>query len=475
MENQEVTNLGNNQGGIYNNSIQQNSEPTVQNMHVQVEGQVQTSVGETTVYNGNKANEVINAKYQNLTTDNTTVPQTPTQNSVNMQQEENTESTSIIEEPTVSDRLIVNVKELQKMVSQAKKLATGDTLILLSQVFYLVFDNNGLKITATNGNETVDIINRKTKYTQEVRISVDAKKFAELVSNITCEQVEFIYNDEQSILTLQTDNGYFRFSQAIDLSTGLPITLQHNFEFSYDDMKPLEYSALNELVNKTKPIRKFAEGFSVIEGVYFTDIAISTDSNLMLMQETLATLRDEEFFIGSVYLDLLSQLTIDNDKCRYTLVREEGKVIAIVVSDGSITFSGRTKENERIPVKTCRNFWKTDFVNKIKVSTSRCYNILKAVSIFVNHNNDNDNVLFTINGNSLEVKAIDGSAKDLIVCDNVSNYNVSIKLPIFKIMGIIQTITLPEFTISIDPNNSQCICFEYDNFKCIVALSTEQE
>ena len=95
------------------------------------------------------------------------------------------------------------------------------------------------------------------------------------------------------------------------------------------------------------------------------------------------------------------------------------------------------------------------------------------MSIFVDQNTDNDNVIFNVESNSLEVKSINGSAKDLIACDNVNNYNVSIKLPINKIIGIVQTITSPEFTISIDPNNSECVCFEYDNFKCIVALSSE--
>lgn len=464
MENQETTNLG----GIFNSAnVSSNNE--VGGVVVNNIPTYEMPTTNTSLYNGISSTEIPSV------TSVSNAIESEVQPAVDMKtvEEQPVVTNTEVKETTieVSNRLVVNTKELQKMISQAKKLAVGNILLPTTQVIYLVFGSEGFRVYATDSERTIDVVNKSRKFNQEVRISVDCKKFADLVSKLDDEETEFVYNEEQFTISVVTSTGSFIFPQSTDMTTGMPLQLDHKFKVNSESVQALEYNALVETINKSKPIRKSSEGDSSLQGIYFTDIIISTDSNLILMQDTLASLKNREFYMESTYSDLLASLTVNNDTCKLGLDVREGKIVGIVVSDDVITLSGPVKENTNIPLDLCKEFWNTSFDKKITIDTRKCMSVLQRVAALVNHNSDDENATFNIGLNGIEIITLNGEGRDSVSCNNETGYSTSIKLPIMNILNLLGTVVAPSFKISINPETQNCVCFEFDNYKCIVALS----
>ena len=127
------------------------------------------------------------------------------------------------------------------LVSQVKKIAKDEGLSPLTQICYIVVNKEGLRLYASNQDQTIDVLSDTYSYTTEFNISVSAKKFTDLVLNLDPGIVEFTFNTEQKVLILTTETGRFQFVEQADMSTGLTITIDHMFKGTTEQLEDIEF------------------------------------------------------------------------------------------------------------------------------------------------------------------------------------------------------------------------------------------
>lgn len=402
-----------------------------------------------------------NGPIQNMTSQVVEQPQQPT--------EVKTEQPK--PELVPSKDVIISVKELQELVSRCKKVAVNEPLIPLSRLFYIVIGKDGFSISADNIAHTITTVNRARSYEKDIKMCVDAVKFGDLVMNLSEGLVRFEFDEMTHVLTLFTDSGYFKFSESVDSTSGTSITIQHRFTQDYDTMKSIQIKELKDTVNKTKPIRAAAGSEKQLQCIYFGDVVICSDGGLIFMQEGVPSLRDEEFFIDSKTADLFAAIDFEEDKTRAGIIKNEmGETQAVILNDSYTVLSVRTAEEVELPVDVCKNFWGKTFPDRVTLNTTECSAILKRAQPFIDVNSDAEFAEFSIVGNTLTLSTLSGQSKETVSAVNPENKTLNIKMPVKKILGILQTISESTYAMTSSLEMEECVCLTYGNYKCVVAL-----
>lgn len=372
-----------------------------------------------------------------------------------------------------SDEIIIGVKELQALVSKVKKVATNEPLIPISGIFYIVIDRNGFSISADNNVHTITATDKSRSYNKEVKICVDSAKFGDLVLALNDGMIKIEYDEVQHSITLYTDSGYFKFAESIDLTSGTSLTISHKFSKDYETMKPIKMEEFRDTIAKTRPIRTSA-GEKKLQGVYFTDLVLCSDNCLMFMQQGVPSLEGTEFFIDSRTADLMASISFVPDKVRIGTVNDtNGVAQAVILDDGYTVLSVRTTSETSLPVDVCRNFWNKTFPDTVTLNVAQCVGILKRAEPFININSDKELADFDVNGNKLTITTISGQSKETVEAANNQNASIHIKLPVKKLLNVLQTITGTTFDLTTSPETTQCICLTYDGYKCVVAAGQD--
>lgn len=379
----------------------------------------------------------------------------------------------------ITDKVIMDVKDLQKLVSQAKQIANDENLVPISQIYYLVVNKDGFRIFASNDAQVLDVVDTTYSYTQEFQIAINSKKFTDLVMNLDPGTVEFTFNEQQKILTLTTETGRFQFTEQADMSTGFSLTIDHKFKMDYNSMQTVDFEGLLDTIIKSKPIRTLANSMQQkgLNGVFFTKgLTLSTDSNLIFMQQAVQGFLDKDLGMSSALADLLTSLTFDNSNVRFGLVTGEiaqgVNVQGIVFTDGKVTISSPLIEQlDQSIIDVCMNFWNVDYNAKIVFDTKKIISILKRVSPFIEMGTDDDSVLYQFNGNTTTIESLGGSGLDTLYGENPGNYNGNFKLQVQRTLKVLGTITDSTFNLTINPQDLRSVCFSYGQYKCVASVS----
>lgn len=384
--------------------------------------------------------------------------------------------TKTVQAPAVVEgEIIIPTVLLREMIRVARKVGVYNNAQPQSEVLNLIIDNNGITMRTSNGPDDYECVDKTFSFTGNLTAAVDIKLFGDFMNTVSSISVKLDFDEATGVLTVITDTGTFKFPQRMDASTQLPVITTLKYDMNYDEMQPLNYNVLMDTLNLTKPVRDFAKGFETIRGAFFSDIVITSDASIMLMQDNITDFKNRDFFIGGELCDLIGSVEFNPLACKVGYVNDdEGNLRGIVVSDGRTKLCGPIDVQTDLPVELCKQFWgSTNFVKKINVSVQKCVNVIKSVIPFINANYDKDCIALEIEGNAVRVISRNGAAVDTIMGINTENYKtpVALLLPAVKLFKILQTVKSETFDIMIDPSNNDCICLQYDNFKCIVALS----
>lgn len=378
-------------------------------------------------------------------------------------------------QPIVQDRFIVSVDLLKKLVSNAKKVGIFDVYVPLSQVLDLTMDKNGITMITSNGQESYKCVDNTYVYTDILKCVVDISLFGDLVAALEGGDVEFTI-DDNNVLTLHTGTGKFKFSERINIDNGQPLHIDIKFEQPYEEMTSVDYTKLVEIINHTKPARSAATSMDSIKGIYFSDIIICSDQDIILMQQNLDNIQDKNFFISSSFSDLICSIDFDTEKFRLGFVKNEmNQVVGLILCDGRTTICGNVQPDTQLPVDSCREYWKQQFPNTISLDTNKCLKVLKKVKPFIKQGTESDATMFNILGDTLQIESLQGDAQDSIEAKNINSYVTKLRLSIVKMLDILQTVNSPTFDITIDPQSTNYICLSFDNFKCIMGLANDTQ
>lgn len=380
-----------------------------------------------------------------------------------------------VAQPIVKNEFVVSAELLKKLVANAKKVGVFDVYVTASQVLDLTMDKNGITMITSNGQETYKCVDNTYVYTDILKCVVDISLFGDLVAALEDGDVEFTI-DNNNVLTLHTSTGKFKFPERVDINVGQPLYLSMKFEQDYNEMTPVDYAKLVEIITHTKPARSAATSMDSIKGIYFSDIIICSDADIILMQQNLDNIQDKNFFMSSSFSDLICSIDFNTEKFRLGFVRDNMlQIVGIILSDGRTTICGDVQPDTQLPVDSCREYWKQQFPNTITLDTNKCLKVLKKVKPFIKQGTESDSTIFNILGDTLQIESLQGDAQDSINAKNVNSYVTKIGLPIVKMLDILQTVNSPTFDITIDPTATNYICLAFDNFKCIIGLSNDTQ
>lgn len=469
--NSQVTNLGNVQGntvGSIDNTPQTISLNNLQQENLQANAQVVNPTTTAQINNFNVTEQPVNSIPQPV---NEVVTTEHTQNiSVNEPVVDDVEQPINIQ-PIIQDEFIIDVKLLKRLVSSAKKVGIYDAYIPQSQVLNISLDRKGITLNTSNGDEDYECVDTTYQYTDILKAAVDINKFSELILALDTDTVKLSIGENNS-LVVNTGNGSFKFAERVDSDVGQPIISNLRFRKDYEELVPLDYNKLLEIINHTKPVRSFASSMETMMGIYFTDIVICSDTSIILMQENSKELVNGNFFLNSRFCDVLNTLDFNVANCRIGFNKNElGNTTNIIISDGRLTICGNVDSETGLPLDICREYWKQEFGTTVTMDTNKCLNVLKRVKPFVVNGQNTDKTTFAVVGNTLKVISLQGDATDSLDVQNSSSYNGSFELPFPKIFAVLQTINSPTFNLTLNKDINNCIGLEFDGFKCIIGLT----
>lgn len=374
----------------------------------------------------------------------------------------------------VSGDIIIPTVLLKEMIRVARKVGVYNNAQPQSEVLNLIINDKGITMRTSNGPDDYECIDNTFVFTSKIEASVDIKLFGDFINSVSCASVKLYYEDNSNVLIVATETGVFKFPQRMDASIQQPVITVLKYDMDYNDMKYLNYDALIEILNLTKPIRDFAKGFESIRGAYFSDIVITSDSNMILMKENDTDFRNGDFFVGGELCDLISNIEFNPLNCRVGFTRDDsGNLRGMIISDGRTKLCGPIDTQTDLPVDICKQFWNsTDFVKTISVNTHRVVNVLKSVIPFINASTDMDKISIEIDTNNMRILSNNKGAVESIPITNSSAYKTSVPLQVqaVKLYKLLQSVKTETFDIMINPNNDTCICLKYGSFKCIVGL-----
>ena len=407
------------------------------------------------------------------------VSDTPTQDNTVIKQEEPKTEARIPSQPVINDRFIVPVVYFKELISNASKAGSNESFLTTTQTINLFMNENGIRILTTSGDVDYECIDGAYRYTNKLEAYLELSQFVGLVSNLEDEgNIELIKNAETKALELKTETGgSFVFAEKVDPNStdSVPIVLDIRNKTNYEEMTPINYEDLVNVIQLTKPARDEALKISkIISGIMFAgNIIASSDGNILTMRENVKGLTDYEIALPYVYCNLLSSLDFIPDKVRFGATKDTtGRVVNVCFSDGRTTLTGILNKMEDIPYQPemCRDLWEQDYSKTVTLDTKKCYRLLNRIKPFVKIGSDNDYGEYKINGDILEVVTMEGTAQDVLNTVNEQGVVDTVYLSIEKVLKVLSSVSTPTFELSVNKGRNVA-CLKYEGFKSVIGES----
>lgn len=388
-----------------------------------------------------------------------------------------TVTTENVLEPIIKDDFRITTAVLRDIVNKARKVGKWEPMVVRTQVINLTLDKNGITVCTTSGKVDYEHTDRNYSFNKSINVCVDNKILGDVLNNITIGEIELVFDEVTKVLTIKSPENVdeqfsFPLPQRIDISTQQPIDLSLSLPLSYDTMIPFDYNKICNIINQSKPVRAFVSGRADFDGVYFSNLIISSDASIMLMQENDINIKDKNFFVSTEFCEYIATMPFNSNKTRIGFATDNsGNVYAINISDGDTTLCGTVTVTSGIPTEICQQFWNTPFNTKVSIDTKRMCNSLKRIIPFIDKISDDDGATFQIENNMLKVTPYSKIAHDTMMIENPSQLKIDINLSIVRMAKLLQAVKSNKFNITFNPENANCVCLEYDNYKCIVALA----
>lgn len=372
------------------------------------------------------------------------------------------------------DEFLVPVAILQKLVSKARKVGTYDQVRTVSQVIEIELGDFGIRVKASNGNLDYQNIDDNIKYTGSLKACVDIAQFGNLVNELDCEEVLLQY--ENSVLTVINPNtepaSRWPFPARIDLATQQVIELGLTFDMAYEDMTPVDFKAMVDVINEARPVRNLPQIDKDFAGVYFGNLVLSSDRNIVYMQDNQRILKTQKFFINKEFCDLITSIDFNSNNFRIGFTTNSvGEISALTLSDGKMVVCGNTDPiPENLNVSACESFWDMKFASSITINTKKFVNALKRVRPFMRNTNDNEFNSFEVSANSIRIIPDEASVVDTVMVTNPTGFKGTFRLHMTKMEMILNTIKPETFSMLVDPENDAMICLVIGDYKWIVAV-----
>lgn len=427
--------------------------------------QTQTTINQTTTLGSSVQSDITNVATVVATAEaQDTVPPTET-------------ATEIKEPVVITGDIVVPTILLREMVAQARKVGVANNMQPLSEVLNLIIDENGITMRTTSGRGKQDFecVDKRYVFKSKLSVSLDIRMFGEYLNAERNSTLTLKFVEAENTLYITTDTGMRKFAQRVDGSTHQPVENVLHFPVAYEDMINIDYARLKKLLDLTSSARDLATKsmYEYLKGMYCgDDIIVSSDGNIMIIQANDTEFKDKIFFLNNDLCSLILGINFNPTTFRIGITEANGAPAGMTISDGRTTICGPLSIEESFPVQPAKNFWNSKgFVQQVSIETRAFLDILKSVIPFVpTMGDDLDKVAISINGNEMEIKCLDGTAREVLDVINTSNFVTSkpISLPISKLEKLVGTIISDNFDFMVDIQADNCICLSYDGLRSIV-------
>lgn len=492
--NSNTINLGNNMGGaippvfgnsqITNNQIKEsivnnefiipntlNTDATRDEITTATVTTTTATTNETSYY---KAPEITGPIVQNMHLEESNVQE----NQINQENQVIQEKKEIIEPIHVEGDIEIPTVLLRTCLKNAKLVGKANNMEPKSEILNIEFGENGLILRTSNGKDDFECIDKSRVYSKSFKTSVDIKRFGDYIDNEDENVLRIIFHEDTGILDVVTNKGTFKFAQKVDPSTQLIALNNLAFDMEYNEMQSVDYNKFVEILNAGKLIRGLAskKGFSDLNGTYISNIFVSSDGVVMLLQENDLGFADKEIFMDSELCNLISSIGFNASTFKIGFKYTDGNLEGVMFADGSIKLC--TKNiliPDRFPVEPSKVYWENKkFIRNVDVNVKVLINVIKTVLPFISQY-DSDRLYISISGNNMNIKSRDKSANVTIGIVNTSNYssNGDLILPVTNLYSILQSTKSENITMLFSDEITNCMCIKYDNYKSILSFLDE--
>lgn len=198
-------------------------------------------------------------------------------------------------------KIIVKTSLIKDALRKASVVASCNELSPITEVVMLrVLDNGIMQVRATDRENIVTINVPVIEATQNLIITLKIAQIKPLIDRLSGDTTAFV--EENSIVTIISDSGKYKFSQAVDLTTNEVIVVPDvdMDSIPFAETKEIGGDRFSHALEVTYPLISGIQSESPYSGVYFGQfISSTTGADISSIRESFQDIFGEDVFIKS--------------------------------------------------------------------------------------------------------------------------------------------------------------------------------
>lgn len=323
---------------------------------------------------------------------------------------------------TNETELKVKIEKLQAYLRNISSIVSNEPRIGTADIVQFTFTENGLKVTASDGNSHIVQKDPTIRYQNEINFGMNRMELQELVMKLDGEQYA-IFNlvrteDNSNIIVTTSDGGEFKFEEKVDVdgsAVNLPIPEELNttpttFIEKYTEFKNNIKACA--IYAKTNPVGHPKYGVRGSQGRLF---AIGQAN--MIACKLPEEIKDYDFYIRADIAENLAGIEfgthVEVGLCKNPIDNPSiSKCIVIKGTNCAVMTSCYVDEyTGRLPVAMLDQVTNAQLVNKAIVNASSMYRAIDIVHIFNPNSADADKVRLQFANEKIKVTSFQNRGK----------------------------------------------------------------
>ena len=400
---------------------------------------------------------------------------------VNMQPQVNTTDTEPatqvessvppVVEPITENKFRVKLDTLRTIINNVGKAAVYDKVRPLTTVIQLKFSEEGFSVIATDGGNTAFQKDTSVKFTDELSVAVDANLLKNLVSKLSTEYVEIVFNQSNRTVDIIAD-GKFTLQEVYDKGTGEAVNIELPYTADENSFKIVDINLFKHLLSK---VSVFASNPSVnpnYSGIFCGNKICATDRFNIGIIENIEALSTEKFYLDPSFVDLLLNLEF-GENTRIAVVKSGANDLgeAIIVQSNNAYLAGPVKPNgESYPIDTLNKILSTVFTDTVTVNKSAILATLDRVTLFVNELLDKDAIEIKLSPSTMSITSLTKTSDERLGVNCTTDSMPPFKLDLKNTIKAIKNIESDNVIFKVSPNNNGSIMIVDDNITEMLAI-----
>lgn len=376
-----------------------------------------------------------------------------------------------VTEPITESKFRVKLDTLRTIINNVGKAAVYDKVRPLTTVIQLKFSSEGFSVIATDGGNTAFQKDTSVRFTDELSVAVDADLFKNLVSKLSTEYVEIVFNPSNRTINVIAD-GTFTLQEVYDKGTGEAVNIELPYTAQDSEFKVIDINLFKHLLSK---VSVFASNPSVnpnYSGIFCADKICATDRFNIGIINNVEALVNEKFYLEPSFVELLLGLDFgENAKIAIVKSSPDSLGEAVIIQSNNAYLAGPVKPNgETYPIDTLNKILSTKFTDTITVNKSNILSALDRVALFVNELLDKDAIEIKLSPTLMIINSLTKTSDEKLSVNCTTSNMPPFKLDLKNTIKAIKNIESDNVVFKVSPDNNGSVMIVDDSITEMLAI-----